>query len=83
MTTCEVCRWDYPNDYVSTYHASDCRSGKEVCGVCALELSNQTHGAPTRASFAGAKAESYRQMAINWRAAHPEHAPTQAPKGAS
>lgn len=56
--------------------SSKADSGKLVCGVCALEISNKVLGF-VRTEFSGPAAEALRQSAIKWRNKKPEQAPRQ------
>lgn len=47
---------------------------KPVCGICALEITNQTHGSSLK-RFRGESAEDMRKRAIRWRLKHPNAQP--------
>jgi len=52
--------------------AGDGESGHTapVCGICALDLSNEHHGV-SRTHFTGQIAEGMRRDALKWRQTHP------------
>jgi len=54
----------YPNGYLQPI-ISNVKSD-EVCGICALKISNQALGIE-RKKFDGEMAEHLRQLALNWR----------------
>lgn len=70
MTRCSRCRWNYPDELVTTFVSSF--GNAEVCGICALALSNQLHG-DNRKKFHGQLAEEKRLDAIDWRKKHPQN----------
>lgn len=65
MEKCGNCGVVYPNGYTSPMHTGD-GSTDNICGICALELSNAYHGV-IRKKFDGTMAEELRQNAIAWR----------------
>jgi len=66
---CSECRLPYPEHLLQPLmHGGHLT--KEVCGICALDLTNEIHGTMLR-RFAGPIAEEYRQMALAWRRRHP------------
>jgi len=68
---CQVCRFDYPESYLYLFQSSLGNIG-DICGICALKLSNDVHGIE-RTKFDGPQAEKMRQKAIKWRERHHEH----------
>jgi hypothetical protein len=65
LKQCGKCGVRYPEDLLSPFQSS--RGGTlPVCGVCALELSNEIHGVK-RERFDGERAEAMRQEALAWR----------------
>lgn len=71
--TCERCRWGYPSAILAPFQGSR-HETQIVCGICALEMRNETHRTNVK-RFDGETAEAFRQQAIQWRAKHPEEAP--------
>ncbi len=68
---CERCNLAYPPDLTTPmFIARNDGSGytAPVCGICALEISNEIHG-DNRTKFTGTQAEALRQKAIKWRRA--------------
>ena len=65
---CTECNIDYPSDYLHDFDSSQ-GFKPNVCGICALELSNIIHGIK-RTKFDGPIAEKMRQKAIKWRKEH-------------
>lgn len=61
---CAKCKIAYPEGYLSPIIGGSVRGG--VCGICALEITNEVHGV-TREKFQGEIAEELRQMAIEYR----------------
>lgn len=64
---CTLCEVLYPAGYLSTFH-SNARALGNVCGVCALALSNA--GLPAsavRTEFTGTRAEQMRKGALEYR----------------
>jgi protein-arginine kinase activator protein McsA len=75
---CDECHWDYPQFLLSAFVTNkETLSRKLVCGICALQLSNQLHG-DNRVKFTGSEAERLRLRAINWRKQHPQEPNTNA-----
>jgi hypothetical protein len=73
---CSRCKLPYPDELITPMFVV---VGKEsgylnVCGICALEVSNNLHGT-NRKSFSGEQAEIKRQDALDWRRAHPNAVP--------
>lgn len=64
MTRCSQCKIDYPSYMVQLMKSS--LGSFMVCGVCALDISNQIHGTQ-RATFDGEVAEQMRKEAIEFR----------------
>lgn len=70
---CTRCRLPYPDDLLNPVVGNFPESGQPVCGICALAIVNDAHGAEmTR--FQGV-AEQFRQRALRWRRAHPHAEP--------
>lgn len=65
MEKCNKCEVSYPDDYLSPIITSQGSVG-QVCGICALEISNEALGIK-RNKFNGEMAEEARQDAIAWR----------------
>lgn len=53
---CDDCRVNYPDEIISN----------DLCGICALEMTNRVHGI-TRTKFTGEMAEEFRLAAIEHR----------------
>jgi len=70
---CARCKWKYPFALLSRMFLNGGYT-EEICGICALELSNEASGVK-RKEFTGLGAESYRKSAIYWRKTHPNDAP--------
>lgn len=68
---CEECKITYPSDYTAplVITREGLKSTINVCGICALELTNKLHGL-NRTEFGGEVAEEMRQRAVKWRATH-------------
>jgi len=64
MEKCSKCKIKYPQGYCAPVMTS--RGTTVVCGICALEISNQVLG-DDRKEFYGKAAESLRQAAIKYR----------------
>lgn len=64
MEKCNKCGVDYPDGYLSPIMGTGV--AEMVCGICALELSNQVLGI-NRTEFQGEMAEDLRQDAIAYR----------------
>ncbi len=70
--TCDRCKLAYPDELTTPMFVADPDGGgytAPLCGICALELSNETHG-DNRRTFTGTRAEALRQRAIKWRLTH-------------
>jgi len=65
LTPCSVCTWLYPEELVSPIVSSS-GDKADVCGICALEISNRVSGVK-RKKFDGPQAEGLRLAAIKWR----------------
>ena len=65
---CTECEIDYPSELVQPMMISttDGVCYADVCGICALEISNQVHGIH-RKRFTGKAAERLRKAAIKFR----------------
>jgi hypothetical protein len=75
LKRCGVCKTSYPPELLSQMHLATPDGGgytAPVCGICALDLSNQLHAATgvIRSRFTGTIAEGMRQDAIKWRTTH-------------
>ena len=72
MSKCAQCKIDYPNGVeLSPISFGGKDIGElsitgEVCGICALEITNKIHGVK-QTSFQGRMAEENRQAAIRYR----------------
>jgi hypothetical protein len=75
LLACKECKWKYPDELLNPIVTSLGSSGL-ICGICALELTNQIHGIK-RKRFNGQMAEHMRLDAIIWRKKHPEHKPSE------
>jgi hypothetical protein len=64
MTACTCCLTQYPDELVTMMFVNG--SYTKVCGICALQISNEIHGQQRR-KFKGEQAERMRQSAIAWR----------------
>jgi hypothetical protein len=67
MTGCTRCGTRYPDRLVTPMMINSAYT--MVCGVCALELSNQIHGT-NRRKFTGEQAEQLRLDTVAWRKKH-------------
>lgn len=68
---CARCKLPYPGSVaLNPVMGPHPDGGKPVCGICALEIVNEIHGARMK-RFTGEMAEQYRQDALNWRRKHP------------
>jgi hypothetical protein len=74
---CRNCGWTYPTYYLAPMRSS-AGDVNDVCGICALILSNKVLGLE-RTQFSGQMAEHLRGMAISWRKNHPDLAPKEEP----
>lgn len=59
---CNQCQWDYPDELLNNMFI-DGGYTKSICGICALELSNEITGV-VRERFQGEMAEALRQKAL-------------------
>lgn len=69
---CSVCKLPYPEEILSPmFVGTPGGAGYTglLCGICALEVTNSTHGT-NRTKFTGEMAEEFRQRAIAWRKKH-------------
>lgn len=64
MEKCTKCGIKYPHGYTQPIMTS--QGNAVVCGICALEISNEVLGI-TRTEFGGEIAEEMRQKAIEYR----------------
>jgi hypothetical protein len=71
---CARCRLPYPDDMLNPLVGNFPESGLLICGICALAMTNEAHGA-RRKRFDGEMAEEFRQRAIRWRRKHPRAQP--------
>ena len=71
---CCECGWKYPMNILSSMHLGNGFITPPMCGICALELSNEFNGIK-REKFDGTSAEVMRQAAIMWRERHPNDCP--------
>jgi len=62
--TCTMCLWNYPEGLVNPLITPV--ASVDLCGICALELSNELHGI-RRKQFDGPKAEEIRLGCVKWR----------------
>ena len=69
MTACTRCEVRYPDELVTHMNANG--TYVRVCGICALEISNEIHG-DQRTECGGEQAELLRQDALAWRRKHGE-----------
>lgn len=67
MERCGNCKIEYPSEILSVPFGFG--NGKPLCGICALQLSNELHG-DNRTEFNGETAEDFRLAAIEWRKKH-------------
>lgn len=68
MIACTSCFTEYPEELVTQMFVNG--GYVKVCGICALQISNEVHGTKRR-KFDGEQAEQMRQRAILWRRDHP------------
>jgi hypothetical protein len=66
---CDKCKLPYPDNLVATVMIGGTYL-KPVCGICALEITNEYHGVE-RKEFTGEVAEKMRRDAIRWRRNNP------------
>ena len=66
MPKCSGCEYEYPKSLLNTLY-TDKGIIPDLCGICALEITNQIHGL-NRTKFDGPAAEKARQAAIVFRA---------------
>jgi hypothetical protein len=77
---CDRCKLPYPEGLlnpVSFGNHTGAGRTLPVCGICALDLSNEILKT-RRKAFGGSMAEEYRQRAIRWRERHPDAQPVKA-----
>lgn len=75
LKKCGECNWPYPDSVgLSPMFISSKGYTAEICGICALEISNRELSV-IRKKFHGQIAEGYRLEAIDWRQLHPELRP--------
>ena len=75
---CDNCNWDYPFEFLAPFSSSTINKSN-VCGICALDLSNIVHvHSKSRIKFDGVQAEEFRQLALRWRKRHPSKGPQHA-----
>lgn len=67
MEKCTVCKIKYPSEILSPAFGLETKG--VICGICALQLSNELHG-DNRIEFNGETAEDFRLEAIEWRKKH-------------
>lgn len=67
---CDRCRLPYPAEMLNPLMMNGRYTGP-VCGICALEMTNEMHDGKPRKAFQGEMAEEFRQRAISWRKKHP------------
>lgn len=63
---CGRCKLPYPEELLTQMFIGGQGYTEPVCGICALEISNELHGV-VRKRFQGEMAEDMRQQAIRWR----------------
>lgn len=68
LVECARCCVPYPEWYLNPVIGSLVNGN--VCGVCALQITNAIHGTKWR-SFQGEMAEEMRWLAADWRRTHP------------
>lgn len=68
---CGRCKLPYPSELLVPMFIGGKDGGytAPVCGICALEISNEMHG-DNRKRFGGEMAEEMRQGALRWRRKH-------------
>lgn len=66
LTRCEDCKIEYPSGLVQPIHSNIVEHRKDLCGICALELMNRTHGM-RRTQFDGHQAEYIRLQCVAFR----------------
>jgi len=67
LETCPRCRVEYPSDLLAPFFPPPPGlPAQRVCGICALELTNEVHGTE-RTEFHGQQSEWMRLDAIAWR----------------
>ena len=67
---CDECSWNYPEYILSGFFSSQGYK-RNICGICALALSNELHGTNWH-KLIGATAEGLRLAAIQWRKEYPQ-----------
>lgn len=73
LTRCTRCQWKYPDELLHT-QTTHLGTTHNVCGICALEVSNEFMTVK-RDKFDGPKAEELRQAAITWRELFQQYSP--------
>ena len=68
---CQQCEFDYPEKLLSQFYDSHHPEVLMICGVCALDLMNATHG-DNRTEFDGPGAEMLRKAALKYQKDHPQ-----------
>lgn len=68
LVPCVRCAVPYPDWYLHPVIGSMVQG--DVCGVCALQMTNAIHGTKRR-RFHGEMAEEARSLAAEWRRTHP------------
>ncbi len=64
MTTCERCKTTYPAELVSPMLGSQYVN---LCGICALDVTNEIHGTQMQQFGEDSEAEWMRLEALYWR----------------
>ena len=67
---CSRCQRQYPEVGYITDMFTSTQGYLHVCGICALEITNETHGTKMK-HFKGALAEEMRQNCLHWLRTHP------------
>lgn len=62
---CGICKIDYPDEILSRMYINGAYTAP-ICGICALEKTNEIHGS-TRTAFSGSIAEGNRLAALAHR----------------
>lgn len=70
---CTSCQWEYPDHLLNPLMTSHGMVG-QVCGICALAISNDMLGIK-RKKFDGENAEELRLEAVAWRKKHANKKP--------
>lgn len=82
MARCARCELPYPPGFTGPVWGSHNYSGQHVCGLCAVDISNELHGQRQRNFKMGITAQSLAQMARGWREKNPHQIPKPNPKRA-